>query len=287
MTCPACASCEVPPSRPVAKERSAWEFNQQLVADTFDCEVLGRTLRLLNIVDEATGCQMVAPMWHGAHATNVRSHASNVRSCYRKYWKRWAGTPMRVQADNGKEFEGDFLWGLDFDGTYLDITAAFSPHQNGMVERKGGTWKRTSKKLLESVAPSNRQEVDEIVDQTNFAVNTLPRLDGFSPHQHVFGKEHMLPGNSELRGEKVNEESSLKVGETMYLRRQEIRNKAKKAYIEAHEEERLERAANHGTRPQRGPFNPGDLVYFWRLWPQEKKASWHGPGTVVGYWWQV
>ena len=24
-------------------------------------------------------------------------------------------------------------------------------------------------------------------------------------------------------------------------------------------------------------------MYFWRHWPKDKKAFWHGPGTVVGY----
>ena len=136
---------------------------------------------------------------------------------------------------------------------------------------------------METVSPTSRQEVDEIVDQTNFAVNTLPRMDGYSPHQHVFGKEHGIPGNLELRDEKLGEVSALQAGETMYLRRQEIRNRAQQSYIQAHEEDRVKRAVNHRTRPMRGPYNPGDMVYFWRMWPKEKKASWHGPGTVVGY----
>ena len=276
LTCPACETRQVPASRPVAKERRAWEFNKQIMVDTFDVDVLGRNLKFLNVVDEATGYQMVAPMWHGKSSVNVRS-------CYRKYWKRWAGIPLRVLMDNGREFDQEFLHGLEYDGSYYDTTAAYSPHQNGMAERRGGVWKNTFLKTVENVSPTNRHEVDEIVDQTNFAVNTLPRMDGYSPHQHVFGKEHGIPGNLELRDEKLGETSALQAGETMYLRRQEIRNKAQQSYIQAHEEDRVKRAVNHRTRPIRGPYNPGDMVYFWRMWPKEKKASWHGPGTVVGY----
>ena len=99
LTCPTCDSKRVPPSRPVAKERKAWEFNKQIMVDTFEVEVLGRKLKCLNVVDEATGYQMVAPLWHGCAA-------SNVRSCYRKLWKRWAGCPLRVLSDNGKELRG-------------------------------------------------------------------------------------------------------------------------------------------------------------------------------------
>ena len=238
--------------------------------------MIGRKLKLLNIVDEATGYQTVAPLWHGAQA-------SNVRSCYRKYWKRWAGCPRRVLADNGKEFEAEFAQGVESDGSFLDTTAAMAPHQNGMAERRGGVWKEAFYKTVLAVSPSAKPEVEEICDQVTFAVNTLPRVDGFSPHQHVFGKEAGIPGNLELRDEKVVESSALEAGETMYVKRHEIRKAAQKAYIEAHKEDRIRRAVNHQTRPTRGPYAPGDLVYFWRMWPREKKACWHGPGTVIGY----
>ena len=276
LTCPACDVKKQPASRPVAKERRAWEFNQQIMVDTFEVDVLGRKLKMLNIVDEATGYQTVAPLWHGAHAPNVRS-------CYRKYWKRWAGCPRRVLADNGKEFEAEFAQGLDSDGSFYDTTAAMAPHQNGMAERRGGVWKEAFAKTVTAVSPSHKTEVDEICDQVTFAVNTLPRIDGFSPHQHVFGKEVGIPGGIDLRDEKVVESSALKAGENMYEKRHAIRKAAQRAYMEAHEEDRIRRAVNHRSRPTRGPFAPGDLVYFWRLWPREKKACWHGPGTVVGY----
>ena len=276
LTCPTCESRKGPPSRPVSKEKKAWEFNKQIMIDTFEVDVLGKKLKLLNVVDEATGYQMVAPLWHGCAA-------SNVRSCYRKFWKRWAGVPLRVLSDNGKEFEGDFTHGLEMDGSMVDTTAAMSPHQNGMVERRGGVWKTTFDKVVSSTVPTVRQEVDEIIDQVNFSVNTLPRVDGYSPYQHVFGKESRIPGGLDLKETKDVESSALQAGETMYLRRQAIRHAAHKSYLEAHEEDRVRRAVNHRTRPDRGPFSPGELVYFWRMWPKEKKAYWHGPGTVIGF----
>ena len=71
LTCPTCNSKRVPPSRPVAKERKAWEFNKQIMVDIFEVEVLGRKLKCLNVVDEVIGYQMVAPLWHGCVASNV------------------------------------------------------------------------------------------------------------------------------------------------------------------------------------------------------------------------
>ena len=105
----------------------------------------------------------------------------------------------------------------------------------------------------------------------NFSVNTLPRVDGYSPYQHVFGKENRIPGGLDLRESKDVESSALQAGETMYDRRHAIRQAAQKAYVEAHEEDRIRRAVNHRTRPDRGPFAPGDLVYFCECGPKKRK----------------
>ena len=72
-----------------------------------------------------------------------------------------------------------------------------------MAERRGGVWKNTFLNMVEIVSSTSRYEVDEIVDQTKFAVNIFPRMDEYSPHQYVFGKEHGIPGNLELRDEKL------------------------------------------------------------------------------------
>ena len=75
--------------------------------------------------------------------------------------------PLRVLADNGREFDAKFLHGLEIDGSYHDTTAAYAPHQNGMTERRGQTWKRAFEKTLESVAPATRQEVDEVIESSD------------------------------------------------------------------------------------------------------------------------
>ena len=62
LTCPMCRMKDSPPAKPVARIKKAWEFNQQIMIDTFEVEVLNRKLKLLNIVDEATAYQMVAPL---------------------------------------------------------------------------------------------------------------------------------------------------------------------------------------------------------------------------------
>ena len=87
---------------------------------------------------------------------------------------------------------------LEIDGPYHDTIAAYAPHQNGMKERRGQTWKRAFENALESVSAAARQKFDEVIDQVTCAVNTLPRVGGHSPYQHAFGKQNRLPGNLEL-----------------------------------------------------------------------------------------
>ena len=82
------------------------------------------------------------------------------------FGKAGLGSPLRVLSDNGKEFEGEFTHGLEMYGSFVDTTAAMSPHQNGMVERRGGVWQTTFNKVysITSTVPTTWPEVDEIID---------------------------------------------------------------------------------------------------------------------------
>lgn len=62
-----------------------------------------------------------------------------------------------------------------------------------MAERRGGVWKNTFLKMVEIVSPTSRYEVDEIVDQTNFAVNIFPRMDKYPPINMFLGKSMGSP----------------------------------------------------------------------------------------------
>lgn len=75
LSCPACQT-KVSPSTPaIARLKRTWEFNQQVMVDTLEVSVIGRTLKLLNIVDEVMKLrvQVVALLWSGCTAGNVRS----------------------------------------------------------------------------------------------------------------------------------------------------------------------------------------------------------------------
>ncbi|CAE7199062.1 RE1 [Symbiodinium sp. CCMP2592] len=255
LECETCSALSARKSHKVVKMRKATEFNQQVCVDTFELDVRHAKIHFLNIVDEATGFQLCTPLWKGMQAKHVRN-------AYRKSWKRWAGAPIRLFSDGGKEFEGEFEHGLSLDGTYGDVSAAYAPWQNGLAER-------------------SKPEVQELVDQVNNAVNSMPRVEGYSPYQHVFGRDIRIPGMITTDYDPVVN-SSLVEGESVFERRMELRKAARRAFVDADSEQKIRKALEHRTRPERGPFEAGQMVYFWRKSRFESKCHWHGPAVVIG-----
>ena len=134
---------------------------------------------MLNIVDMATRYQVCVPLW---------TDAKNASIGYRRYWKRWAGSPIKVWTDAGPEFGEYFTAALEGDGSWHEVTASHSPWQNGVVERHGGAWKTAFHKALLGVMVESKMEVEELCDQVTQAHNTMTRKGGHSPSQHVLGK---------------------------------------------------------------------------------------------------
>ena len=66
-------------------------------------------------------------MWKGIEVKRTRE-------AYRRYWKRWAGAPKKVLSDGGPEFGQEWTDALSRDGSAHDVTASYSPWQNGLCE---------------------------------------------------------------------------------------------------------------------------------------------------------
>lgn len=52
----------------------------------------------------------------------------------------WGTPPSSVEG--GQEFRREVQEGFDQDGTFVPVTAAESPWQNGLAEGHGGMWKK-------------------------------------------------------------------------------------------------------------------------------------------------
>lgn len=95
----------------------------------------------------------------------------------------------------------------------------------------------------------------------------------------------MVYGGEESMHVGVN--SGYLAGDTSYVRSVRMRQEARKAFIDADNEDRVRRAVERRTRPERGPFHPGCKVYVWRPGKRSGEGEpipwfWRGPGTVIG-----
>ena len=276
LRCSTCEANRAPASHNVAKHKRAEVFNEQIMMDTFDLPLKdGKKVSMLNICDEGTGMQICVPLRKG-------KQTEHVRSAYRKNWKRWAGVPKRVLTDGGGEFDGVVQEGFEIDGSYVEKTAAYAPWQNGVCERHGGIWKDAFGKAYEETQPTSKRELHELMDQINHARNSMCRKHGYAPYQHVFGCDLRLPG---LVTDPLNvvHSSAVVHGVDSVLATQRLRQAARRAFVDMDNEDKVRRALEHRSRPQRGPFLPGDHVYFWRKMPRESnRGRWRGPGLVIG-----
>ena len=64
------------------------------------------------------------------------------------------------------------------------------------------------------------------------------------------------------------------------VRSHELRQAARRAFVAIDEDDK---ALEHRSRPQQGPFHFGDYVYYWRRYPRDgSEGRWHGPGVIIG-----
>ena len=278
-----CSVCEAqsgPKLQKVSKMRKTYEFNVGVVCDLFELQMNEKQkVHCLSVVCEGTNFHVVVPLWKG-------KTADETRKAYRKSWKNPLGSPIRLFTDGGSEFEGSFQEGLMLDGTADERSAAFAPWQNGIAERHGQTWKSMFYKTVKGFAPQSHEDYEEIMDQVTLAKNTMLNRSGFSPYQRVYGKQPRIPGMVYDNGPNVVVNSGYLAGDPSYVKAVQIRHEARKAFCDADHEDRVRRAIEHRSRPERGPFYAGCKVFVWRpggLKPSGDRAFyWRGPGTVIG-----
>ena len=279
LTCSVCDVHKPYPSHAVSKHKRADGFNQQLNMDTFELPIYqGKTIKMLNMLCEGTGYQICVPLWKGANSKQVRKS-------YRKWWKRWAGSPLKVFTDGGTEFDKDVQQGFEEDGVYTEKTAAYSPWQAGYVERHGGIWKSVFMRAWEDCIPTCKREVDELVDSVNQSKNSMMRKHGYSPAQHVFGCDLRIPNSLLDDQPNLVFNSGVVHGDHDMIRSNEIRVAARRALAELDSDQKVRRALEHRPRTMRSQdLAVGDYVYYWRKYRDDgKKGFWRGPARVIGF----
>ena len=72
------------------------------------------------------------------------------------------------------------------------MTAAESPWQAGFAEASGRAFKLVFRNMLDLTPPKDEGKDEECFDAAVSARNDLLRKHGFSPYQHVFGRDPEL-----------------------------------------------------------------------------------------------
>eukprot|EP00434_Breviolum_minutum_P011223 symbB.v1.2.009904.t1/scaffold605.1/size182108/4 len=271
LSCDACGeSIHRRRPRPV-RLPNRYEFNRHILLDTFYAkDNRGVTYAFLNIVDDATGFQVVSCF--GELQGPPASRA--VLRHFTAAWSSWAGLPHSLQVDRGKEYMAKFADYLKDFGVEQEVMPLEAPWKGGRCEKAGHLWKQIWVKV---VMESNVCNIDDVLTATGIITqtrNSFPRTSGFSPNQWVLGvPELRLPG------------SLLDDAEAQRIEVLQIRETARVAQVRMDTDSRVRRALLHQSTPTRGPFPVGSYVYFYKVQPQPQESRtfrWFGPGRVIG-----
>ena len=211
------------------------------------------------------------------HAT--RKTSALVWATFLRCWLRVFGSPSFIIMDQGLEFQGAFVEGVESHGIQPILIDRDAPHQNGITERRGGLFKEVYYKTKELYQPSDVNEVQDMIHEVSWALQTMTNRSGYSPAQRVLGKQ------PSLQMELLNDVGEYQFPQTMdssWKKSEEIRAAARKALMEVDCKERLQRAVR--ARPRRARedlhFVEGDPVYVWRQGKRGAQAK-VGPCFVV------
>ena len=275
-----CSVCQrhsqVKPARRSAPPKEL-AFNECIGVDVIFLPTLGsRSRPALNVIDWSSKFQLMIPM--------DNKKPSHVREAYR-HWLRLFGPPKRMALDLGREFRGTFAEQAEQDGTFVDPSAVEAPHQRGITERHGKTFKYLLQKTMDTYSCADMKKWEEMVDVTMMTKNRMMNVGGFSPSQRVLGFNPFLPGGllSGYDGHR-GQQPEIKVGDLGIERSMKLRKAAAHAFIEADASNSLRRAVASGPRPVL-EYDIGEIVYFFRMGADKKlkfkPCYWHGPARII------
>ena len=185
----------------------------------------------------------------------------------------------------GKEFKGAFAQAAESDGTYVDPSAVEAPHQRGITERHGKTFKFMLMKAMDTYNCDDVKEWEELVDITTMTKNRMLQHNGFSPAQRVLGFNPKIPGGllSDDGGNRALPDK-VRQGDFTVERAMKMRRAAAEAFLEADANEALRRAISTGPRPMQD-YDIGEMIYFYRMGADKAKkfalGYWCGPARIM------
>ena len=132
--------------------------------------------------------------------------------------------------------------------------------------------------------PTTQEEWESCVTHSHVK-NSMIQSYGYTPHQHVFGKNPNIP--SDLMSEPLHVvPATLGLSDEAVARAQAIRSAARLAVLQTQDDQALRRAFSARPRLQQ-QFRPGDLIAYWRAQKYQQGkvllgGQWYGTAVVIG-----
>ena len=193
----------------------------------------------------------------------TRRASGLVWATFLRSWLRAFGSPSFLIYDQGLEFQGEVVEGLESHGIQPILIDRDAPYQNGVTERRGGLFKEVYYRTRELFQPADVTEVQNMIHEVSWALQTMTNRSGYSPAQRVFGKQPSVSMDI------LTDSGEYTFPQTMdaaWERFEKIRQAARKALMEIDGRERLQRAVR--ARPRRAHedlhFVEGKPVYVWK-----------------------
>ena len=142
--------------------------------------------------------------------------------------------------NQGAEFTGsDFQSGLEQQGIQPIFIDQDAPFENGVAERRGGLFKSVYYKSREIAQPRNLDEVECLIYEVSWALQTKVNRSGFSPAQRVLGRHPRVARDMLSDGRHYELSTS---NDRAWQRAEQLRQSARQALLERDAKERLQRA---------------------------------------------
>ena len=274
-SCEGCAKEKRQPTRLPAATPKTYDFNVVIGVDllfVFGADDISE-LPILNVTCQGT----LYSTFVLVHPT--RRSSNLVWQAFTASWLRTFGAPSFIIMDQGLEFMGAFVEGLENHGIVPMWIDRDAPYQNGITERRGGLFKEVYYKSRELRPPTDIEEVKTLVHEVSWALQTMTNRSGYSPAQRVLGKQPSL--NMDSLSNMSEYEVSI-TNDAAWAKAEELRQAARKALMMTDSKERLQRAVR--ARPRRARekhvFQEGEPVYVWRQGRRGFQAK-VGPAFVI------
>ena len=258
--CPGCRMEKRPPTRLPAATPRTYDFNIVVGVDILFGHGVNNKFEhpVLNIT-----------CWGTLYSTfglvdMKRRTAELAWTAFTRLWIRTIGAPQYLVYDQGNEFVGArFQEGLEQHGICPVVINRDAPFENGVTERRGGLFKDVYYKTREMVQPQDVSEIETLIFEVSWALQTLVNRSGYSPAQRVLGRQ------PQVGLETLSDQGEYHLSTTQdraWARAERMRQAAREALVQLDARERLARAGRGRPRREieRLSFGEGEPVMIWR-----------------------